>query len=94
MGLPFTSGHVLAMRRFPASSIGPGYHSVWHRDPAGRWTFYQDRPPEQACTRYFGEDVEDVRQGAVRLDWTGPRELEIDAGDGHLKWALEVHSTR
>lgn len=23
MGLPFASGHVLAMRRFPASSIGP-----------------------------------------------------------------------
>ena len=30
MGLPFASGHVLAMRRFPASSIGPGYSSVWH----------------------------------------------------------------
>src|SRR4051794_27060033 len=31
MGLPFDSGHVLAMRRFPASSVGPAYSSVWHR---------------------------------------------------------------
>lgn len=29
MGLPFASGHVLAMRRFPSSSIGPAYTSVW-----------------------------------------------------------------
>jgi hypothetical protein len=28
MGLPFRSGHILALRRFPASSIGPGYRSV------------------------------------------------------------------
>jgi hypothetical protein len=53
MGLPFRSGHVLGLRRFPASSIGPGYRSVWHRDPRGRWTFYQDQPAELACTRYF-----------------------------------------
>jgi hypothetical protein len=39
MGLPFRSGHVLGLRRFPASSIGPGYRSVWHRDAQGRWTF-------------------------------------------------------
>ena len=31
MGLPFRSGHVLAMRRSPASSIGPAYTSIWHR---------------------------------------------------------------
>jgi hypothetical protein len=28
IGLPFDSGHVLALRRFPASSIGPAYTSV------------------------------------------------------------------
>ena len=32
--LPFRSGHVLSLRRFPASSVGPGYTSVWRRDPA------------------------------------------------------------
>ena len=48
MGLPFRSGHILGLRRFSASSIGPGYRSVWHRAPSGRWTFYQDQPAELA----------------------------------------------
>ncbi len=48
MGLPFKSGHILALRRFPASSIGPGYTSVWHRTPAGDWEFYSNVPPTQA----------------------------------------------
>src|SRR3712207_8448539 len=46
MGVPFTSGDLLAMRRFPASSLGRGYTSVWHRDPRGRWAFYSDVPPQ------------------------------------------------
>jgi hypothetical protein len=91
MGLPFRSGHVLGLRRFPASSIGPGYRSVWHRDPRGRWTFYQDQPAELACTRYFGVDVDEVREGPIRIDWTGPRSFEVRAGD--LEWTMEVAST-
>lgn len=47
MGLPFSSGHLLVLRRFPASSVGPGYRSVWHRDPDRRWTFFQDVPSAQ-----------------------------------------------
>jgi hypothetical protein len=57
MGLPFMSGHVLAMRRFPASSIGPAYTSIWHRDPAGRWVFWQDQPAELACPRHFSAAI-------------------------------------
>ena len=91
MGLPFRSGHVLGLRRFPASSIGPGYRSLWHRDPDGRWTFYQDQPAELACTRYFGDDVDEVRPGPIRIDWTGPRRIEVRAGD--LEWTMEVAST-
>jgi hypothetical protein len=91
MGLPFTSGHVLGLRRFPASSIGPGYRSVWHRDPHGRWTFYQDQPAELACTRYFGSAVDEVREGPIRIDWSGPRSFDVRAGD--LEWTVEVGST-
>ena len=91
MGLPFRSGHVLGLRRFPASSIGPGYRSVWHRDPHGRWTFYQDQPAELACTRYFGSAVDEVREGPIRIDWTGPRSVHVQAGD--LEWTLEIGST-
>jgi hypothetical protein len=35
MGLPFRSGHYLAMRHIPASSIGPEYRTVWHYAPDG-----------------------------------------------------------
>jgi hypothetical protein len=93
MGLPFRSGHVLGLRRFPASSIGPGYRSIWHRDPGGRWTFYQDQPAELACTRYFGAEVDEVRQGSIRIDWTGPRRFEVRVGGGDLEWMVEVGST-
>ena len=58
IGLPFRSGHVLAMRRFPASSIGLGYTSVWHRSPEGKWTFYSSVRPEDGCSRYFGSEIE------------------------------------
>jgi hypothetical protein len=47
IGLPFGSGHVFSLRRFPASSVGPGYTSVWHRDPEGYWSFYSTVSPEQ-----------------------------------------------
>ncbi len=55
MGLPFASGHVLAMRRFPASSIGLPYTSVWHPDPEGQSAFWQDQHAEQGlCALLLG----------------------------------------
>jgi hypothetical protein len=42
-GLPFESGHVLALRVFPHSSFGP-YRTVWHRDPGGGWSIHVDGP--------------------------------------------------
>ncbi|WP_346232229.1 hypothetical protein [Parafrigoribacterium mesophilum] len=54
MGVPFASGHYLAFRHFPASSIGPGYRAVWMREPDGDWTIFADAPPEVSCLRYFG----------------------------------------
>jgi len=52
MGLPFRSGHYLAMRHIPASSIGPEYRTVWHYAPGGTWTFITDRRSEHTCARY------------------------------------------
>ncbi|EUA41225.1 hypothetical protein I549_1832 [Mycobacterium avium subsp. avium 2285 (R)] len=48
MGLPFGSGHYLALRQFPATSFSPGYRSVWHRDRDGVWTFYATTPARRA----------------------------------------------
>src|ERR1700735_5105749 len=84
MGLPFESGHVLGLRRFPVSSIGPGYTSIWHRSPDGRWSFWSTAPPEGSCARYTGEISDDTRQAAIRLAWPEPYRLMITADEPSL----------
>ena len=90
MGLPFTSGHVLAMRRFPASSIGPAYTSVWHRDPAGRWEFCQDQPGDQACSRYFGSALAGTRRAHIELDWPGESTLRVAIAEAGFTWTVTM----
>jgi hypothetical protein len=93
MGLPFASGHVLALWRFPSSSIGPGYTSVWHRDPAGRWTFYADVAPRLACARFFGPGIERAVVDAVRVTWTGARSFVVTVPSAGLAWAVHLGAT-
>jgi len=93
MGLPFVSGHILGMRRFPASSVGPGYTSVWHRSPAGDWTFYSDVEPLQSCNRFFGSAVETFQRTSIALDWTGPRSLRIEVATAGLVCEARFAST-
>lgn len=90
MGLPFASGHVLAMRRFPASSIGPAYTSVWHREPSGRWAFWQDQPGDVACSRFFGGGTASVRHVAVDLRWPGPSTFRLEVPELGFEWTATV----
>lgn len=82
------------MRRFPATSIGPDYTSVWHRDPKGLWTLYQDQPPSGGCSRYFGNALDRTVQTDTDIDWTGPSQftVSIDSGDT-LDWQIALEST-
>jgi hypothetical protein len=93
MGLPFTSGHVLALRRFPASSLGPGYTSVWHRDPAGTWVFYADVDPHLSCSRFFGNALARSERSAITLVWDGPRRLTIAVWAAGLTWEVALAET-
>ena len=93
MGLPFGSGHVLGLRRWTASSVGEGFTSIWHRDPDGRWTFYESVPSEVACTRYFGASAERVQVGPISLDWQDQRRLRVSTVDGAVDWTIELGST-
>jgi hypothetical protein len=94
MGVPFASGHVLAMRRFTAASIGPDYTSVWHRDPQGRWTFFVDVAPEMACPRYFGTAISELVVTKIEITWSSPRELTISIGESpRLAWHLSLQET-
>jgi hypothetical protein len=93
MGLPFASGHVLGLRRFPASSIGPGYTSIWHRSPDGRWGFWSTTEPEVSCARYTGEISDDTRQTAIRLAWPEPYRLTVAADGPGLTWEVTFAAT-
>jgi hypothetical protein len=89
IGLPFRSGHYLALRHFPASSIGPGFRAGWHRDPHRRLTFYAHAPAEVSCARYFGATAPGgAERVPIDVTWTGPRSLRVRVPD---VLAREVH---
>jgi hypothetical protein len=95
MGLPFSSGHILGLRCFPASSLGKPYRSVWHRDPDGKWAFYQDVQADLSCPRYFSHDLYQYKKvDEIKVDWTGGYELVVSIlGDISLEWKVSLTST-
>jgi len=93
MGLPFASGHVLGVRRFPASSIGPGYFSVWHRDPDGRWDFYADVEAMLSCNRFFGAAVTSFKQTEIRVSWPEPRTVIVEMPAEEFRWEATLKAT-
>lgn len=93
MAQPFASGHVLALRRFVATSVGPAYTSIWHRDPDGRWTFRITGEPLLCCNRYFGSAIDETILGDIALEWTSPSQLAIAPADGGLRWTVTMGST-
>ncbi len=90
MGLPFTSGHYLALRDFTATTFSAGYRSVWHRDPSGRWTFYATTPGQLSCSRYFSSAaaVPPV-QCDIDVTWLTPWSLRIRM-DTALDWHIDI----
>lgn len=90
MGLPFSTGHYLAFRYFPASSFAPAYQSVWHRDPSGMWTFYATTPAELSCSRYFSSATTvPAVQCDIAMTWTDPWSLTITIPE-RLDWTVGI----
>ena len=93
-GLPFDSGHVLALRVFPENDFGP-YRAVWHRDPGGRWSIHVDGPRlDTACPRYFGPACDFTGHARIGLTWDGPATLRVTMDSPALDWTLTATSTR
>lgn len=93
MGLPFEGGHYLALRHFPTASFAPAYLSVWHRDPAGNWTFYATTPAEQSCARYFSSATDnEAVQCDIDIEWVTPWWFRVTI-PGLLQWSVHVEST-
>ena len=89
-GLPFDSGHVLALRVFPQGSFA-AFRTLWYRDPQGRWSIFVDGPRlDAACPRYIGPACDHVGRARIDLTWTGPRTLAVSLDDPHLDWTLTV----
>ena len=94
LGVPFTSGDLLAMRRFPASSLGESYTSVWHRNPQGRWTIYTSVAPQLACPRYFGSAIDEASVREIEITWLSPRDFTISIEeDPGLDWHVSSAET-
>ena len=93
MGLNFTSGHVLGLRRIVASSIGPAYTAVWHRDPTGRWTLYADQLPAWTGGRYYSTALAGTAATPILLDWTGNRTLRVAMPEFDFAWTLDLAPT-
>jgi hypothetical protein len=93
IGQPFASGDLLCVRRFPASTFGPGYASVWHRSAAGRWTVYTSIAPEQSCPRFIGAAISRAVETPIEVEWTGPAELAVRVPAADLDWHMRVTST-
>ena len=92
LGLPFRSGHILAFRRMVSSSVGPGYASVWHRDPTGYWTFFTDVNPVLSCPRFFGALLDKVVVGEIEVRWEGPFSLSLRVPSSGFQWGIRLSS--
>ena len=94
IALPFDSGHVLALRVFPENDFGP-YRTVWHRDPAGRWSIHVDGPRlDTACPRYYGPACHFTGYAQIGLTWQSPATLRVTMDAPALEWTLTATSTR
>ncbi|GHD40830.1 hypothetical protein D9V29_04120 [Mycetocola manganoxydans] len=94
MSVPFESGHLLGLRRFPLTSIGPGYTSVWLRDPEGSWVIYTTIDPALSCPRYFGAAVSATSIHDIDVSWTGDQSFTVTIGDDvDLSWRLQISAT-
>jgi len=90
VGVPFRSGHILAMRRFPVGSVGPGYTSVWHRDPACRWVIYQDQGPRYTCPRAFGPGIDDAPTVPIAVEWMDSHRFAVDIETEGMRLHWEI----
>lgn len=92
MGVPFETGHYLALRDMVASSVGPAYRALWHRSPGGLWTIHSTAAPQVSCPRYFGSAAVAVQVPSIDVEWRDDFTLHVAMGD-ELSWHIELGAT-
>jgi len=89
-GLPFSSGHVRALRVFPQNDFSP-YITIWHRNPAGDWAIYYHAVAAQvACHRYYGAAARVNASAQIDVVWEGPDRLRVRMDHPALEWTVAV----
>ncbi|HEX4191137.1 MAG TPA: hypothetical protein VHZ06_09095 [Marmoricola sp.] len=91
--LPFSSGHVLALRVFADNSFRRPYVAVWHRDPAGDWSIYVEGAPlDEACPRYFGAVCTHTANADIEVTQITPSTVQVRMADPALDWTLSTRA--
>jgi hypothetical protein len=89
MSAPFSSGDLLAMRRFPLQPFGPSVTTVWHRRSDGAWTIYADRPLDTS-PRYSLSALAPTVETPIELSWSGAKPTRVSVRAGALSWTVEL----
>ncbi|MFE6736477.1 hypothetical protein [Microbacterium sp. NPDC057650] len=92
LGLAFDSGQYLALRVMTATTIGPAYRAVWHRDSAGSWHMYTTAPPDLSCPRFFSAAATHERVPEIVLSWASAVRLRVQM-PGMLDWDIRLRPT-
>jgi hypothetical protein len=92
-GLPFDTGHVLALRVFPENDFAP-YRTVWHRTPDGAWSIFVDAPRlDIACPRYYAPACSATSFAHIEIEWSGPMSLRITMTSPKVDWTVDAIDT-
>src|SRR5262245_27250494 len=92
-GLPFDSGHVLALRVFPDNDFAP-YRTVCHRTRDGAWSIFVDAPRlDIACPRYYGAACVATTLAPIDVEWVGPMSLHVAMTSPLLDWTVDAFET-
>jgi len=65
---------------------------VWHRDPAGHWTFYSTIAPDVSCARYFGQQVERNVVSPIGITWENDRQFRVVIGTA-FDWRVTLRAS-
>jgi len=92
MVAPFSSGDLLGLRVFPENDFAP-YTSVWHCNPEGEWSIYNDGfSLNTTCPRWWGNALSHAALANIDLTWTKPNELLVEMEKPSLKWKMTMNA--
>jgi hypothetical protein len=93
LSLALESGDIIMFRRATASSMGPPFTTLWHRDPAGEWRFHVNVAPARSCLRFLGAAPERVRTDDISVVWKSRHELALYLRRARLHLAVRLEAS-